>query len=73
MNWVVFMEGFGQRVKKELKEQGMQQKNLCLYLNVNKSTMCEWLNDKNEPPMHIIVGIAEYLGVTTDYLLGREG
>lgn len=66
------MEGFGQRVKKELKEQGMQQKNLCLYLNVNKSTMCEWLNDKNEPPMRIIVEIAKYLDVTTDYLLGKD-
>ena len=66
------MEKFGVRVKRELKVQGKMQKDLCLYLNVNKSTMSEWLNDKNEPPMRIIVEIAKFLGVTTDYLLGLE-
>lgn len=64
------MEGFGQRVKNELKILGKQQKDLCLHLNVNKSTMSEWLNDKNEPSMQIVVEIAKYLGVTIDYLLG---
>lgn len=66
------MEKFGARVKSELKAQGKMQKDLCLYLNVNKSTMSEWLNDKNEPPMRIIVDIAKFLEVSTDYLLGLE-
>lgn len=66
------MEKFGFRVKSELKSQGKMQKDLCLYLNVNKSTMSEWLNDKNEPPMRIIVEIAKFLEVSTDYLLGLE-
>ena len=64
------MELFGIRVKQELKAQGKMQKDLCLYLNVNKSTMSEWLNDKNEPPMKMIVEIAKFLDVSTDYLLG---
>lgn len=66
------MKEFGYRVKKELKEQGKMQKDMCEYLNVKKSTMAEWLNGNNEPPMKMIVEIAKYLGVSTDYLLGVE-
>ena len=66
------MEIFGKRVKQELKEQGKMQKDLCMYLNVNKSTLSEWLNNNNEPPMQYIVEIAKFLDVTTDYLLGLE-
>ncbi len=66
------MEIFGQRVKSELKETGKKQKDLCEHLNVNKSTLSEWLNNKNEPSMEYIVKIATYLGVSTDYLLGLE-
>lgn len=73
MNYEEFvMEIFGIRVKKELKEQGRLQKDLCLYLDVNKSTLSEWLNNNNEPPMQIIVEIAKFLEVSTDYLLGLE-
>ncbi len=66
------MKGFGARVKEELKVQSKLQKDLCNHLNVNKSTLSEWLNDKNEPPMIIIVEIANFLKVSTDYLLGVE-
>ncbi len=66
------MEIFGQRVKSELKETGKKQKDLCEHLNVNKSTLSEWLNNNNEPSMEYIVKIATYLGVSTDYLLGLE-
>lgn len=66
------MEHFGLRVKNELKAQDKMQKDLCEYLNVNKSTLSEWLNDKNEPPMRIIVEIAKFLDVSTDFLLGLE-
>lgn len=66
------MKVFGERVKKELREQGKLQRDLCLYLNVNKSTMSEWLNDHNEPPMSTIVEIAKFLDVSADYLLGLK-
>ena len=45
------MEIFGQRVKSELKETGKKQKDLCEHLNVNKSTLSEWLNINNDPSM----------------------
>ena len=45
------MKIFGERVKQELEAQDKKQKDLCEYLNVNKSTLSAWLNDTNEPPM----------------------
>ena len=66
------MEVFGQRVKQELKVQNKKQVDLATHLGVQKSTLSEWLNDNNEPPMKTIVEIALYLNVSTDYLLGIE-
>ena len=66
------MQGFGVRVKQELNVLGKMQKDLGTHLNVSKSTLSEWLNDKNEPPMSVIVEIAKFLEVSTDYLLDIE-
>lgn len=66
------MNIFGIRVKKELKEQGKKQTELAKKLNVGKTTLCEWVNGNNEPPMQKIAEIAIELNVTTDYLLGVE-
>jgi len=66
------MKIFGERVKSTLKELGKTQKDLAGELNVQPSTMCEWLNDHNEPPMQTIVDIAILLHVSTDYLLGLK-
>ena len=67
-----YMKIFGQRVKQELKVQNKKQVDLATHLGVQKSTLSEWLNDNNEPPMKTIVDIALYLNVSTDYLLGIE-
>ena len=60
------MKTFGVRVKQELKVQGKLQKDLCEALKVKKSTLSEWLNGNNEPPMQTIVDIARFLNVSTD-------
>ena len=66
------MKIFGERVKQELKMQNKKQVDLAKHLCVQKSTLSEWLNDNNEPPMKIIVDIVLYLNVSADYLLGIE-
>ena len=66
------MKIFGERVKLILKESGKTQKALANALNVQPTTLCEWLNDHNEPPMQAIVDIAVFLDVSTDYLLGLK-
>ena len=66
------MKIFGIRVKEELKSQGKKQIDLARALNVKESTLSEWLNDHNEPPMETIGKIADYLEVSLDYLFGKE-
>lgn len=66
------MKIFGERVKQTLKETGWTQKRLAECLQVQTSTLCEWLNDHNEPPMQTIVDIACALEVSTDFLLGLK-
>ena len=66
------MKIFGERVKQTLKELDFTQKWLAECLQVRTSTLCEWLNDHNEPPMQVIVDIAHILDVSTDYLLGLK-
>ncbi|MBE5756908.1 MAG: helix-turn-helix transcriptional regulator [Clostridiales bacterium] len=66
------MKVFGERVKQELKMQNKKQVDLAKHLSIQKSTLSEWLNGNNEPPMKTIVDIALYLNVSTDYLLGLE-
>lgn len=66
------MKLFGERVKELLKISGKTQKSLAIALNVQPSTLCEWLNDHNEPPMQAIVEIALFLETSTDYLLGLK-
>lgn len=64
------MEVFGKRIKQILRENGQTQKALAKAIDVQPSTLCEWLNGHNEPSMQDIVNIAKALGVSTDYLLG---
>ncbi len=64
------MRIFGERVKQTLKEAGMTQKELAARLQVQTTTLCEWLNDHNEPPMQMIAAISVALDVSCDYLLG---
>ncbi len=66
------MKIFGERVKTVLKELGRTQKDLAKALNIQPTTLCEWLNGHNEPPMQAIVDIARNLEVSTDYLLGLK-
>ena len=64
------MKIFGERVKQTLKEMGITQRVLAERLQVQTSTLCEWLNDHNEPSMQMLVEIALALEVSTDFLLG---
>lgn len=66
------MKIFGERVKQTLKEMGLTQRKLASSLGVQTSTLCEWLNNHNEPSMQMLVDIAKVLGVSTDYLLGLK-
>ena len=55
-----------------LKEQGTKQKDLTDYLGVSKNQFTDWKSGRIKSYTKYIPQIAEFLGVSTDYLLGTE-
>lgn len=53
-----------------MKEKKISQKSLADFLDVREYTISQWKNGKSQSYMKYINKIADFLGVTTDYLLG---
>lgn len=60
----------GERLYDLRKEAGLTQDDLAAILSVNKHSISSYERNKNEPPDVIKIQIAEYFGVSIDYLLG---
>ena len=65
------MKIFGERLLELRKEKGISQATLAKDLGVSYAVVCYWETDRSEPTAPNIIKIADYFGVTTDYLLGR--
>lgn len=62
-----------QRIFLILKEKGKKQKELSQYTGISEQTISDWKKKGSIPSAEKISGIADFLGVTTDYLLtGKE-
>lgn len=53
------------------KERGILQKELANYLNVTVATVSNYEKNVHSPDIHMLVKIANFFGVSTDYLLQR--
>ena len=53
----------------ELKNQNRKQKELTDYLGISKNVFTDWKSGKNKSYMKYLPQIAEFLGVSVDYLL----
>lgn len=62
----------GQRLKSLRKEKNLSQQNLGDILGVTKVSVCGYETGTRIPSLDIFVLLADYFGVTTDYLIGRE-
>lgn len=61
----------GQRIRDLRKEKRISQTELANVVHVSQQTITAWENGKAEPSSGAIAALADYFGVTTDYLLGR--
>ena len=61
----------GQRIRDLRKEKRLSQTELADVVHVSQQTITAQENDKAEPSSSAIAALADYFGVTTDYLLGR--
>ena len=63
---------FAKQLKKLRMKKGLKQKELADYLHVSVSTVGMWEQGRNEPDVKRLEELADFFGVTVDYLLGRE-
>ena len=61
----------GERLKELRTENKLTQKEVASALGINSVTYLHYEKSQREPPLALLVEMAEYFGVTTDYLLGR--
>ena len=66
------MKVFAERLKELRTERKVSQAKLAKELGVSFSVVCYWETDRSEPTAVNIVKLADYFGVSADYLLGRE-
>ena len=61
-----------ERIKELRLAMNYSQVELASKLSVTKQTVSNWENDNIQPSIEVLVKLANFFGVTTDYLLGRD-
>ncbi len=54
-------------------EKGLSQREIAKIFNVSQGTYNNWENGKTQPSIEQLVALADFFGVSIDYLVGREG
>ena len=62
---------FSDVLQKLRKDARLTQDQIAEVLGIPKRTYGSWERDEREPDFEMLCKIADYFGVTTDYLLGR--
>lgn len=62
---------FSERLKKLRNEKHLSQKELANEFQMSQQTIAKWENNQSTPNPEMIVKIADFFDVSTDYLLGR--
>lgn len=66
------MSIFAQRLRELRQEKGLSMKQLAKELDTTDAAISNWENEINEPKISHLKAIAQYFGVSADYLLGIE-
>ena len=64
---------FGETLRALIEERGMTQKELTARFNVAPSTLSCYVQGTREPEYATLLRLADYFGVSVDYLLGHHG
>ena len=66
------MATFGERVRRLRTERGITQKELAQHMQITIASVSHWERDDRGADMKHILQLADYFGVSIDYLLGRS-
>ena len=64
------MNLFIPRLKELINQSGKMQKEICAQIGISPKRLSYWKTGRIEPHLDDIILMADYFGVTTDYLLG---
>lgn len=64
--------GLNENIKRLRMQRGLNQVEFAKRMNVTKQCVSNWENDNVLPSIEMLIRIADFFSVTTDYLLGRE-
>lgn len=65
------MANFSERIKELRKKEGMTQAALGEIIGVGQDTVCVYEKGKHYPEVRNLIILADYFGVSIDYLVGR--
>lgn len=57
------------RLRQLRKENNVTQKMIAKYLNIRQNTYSQYENEQRQLPIDVLVKIAKYYNVSTDYIL----
>ena len=60
------------RIKELRKAKGISQTRLAMELNTTQNTISRYETGEREPGINELIAIADYFGVSVDYLIGRS-
>lgn len=60
----------GEKIAEQRKKLGLSQEELAEKLNISQKSISKYELGNRKPQYKVLVRMAEYFGVTTDYLLG---
>ena len=66
------MVKFSKRLRELRLERKLSQQELAVALKTNQRTVSSWETGYRQPDYETLVQIADYFGVSTDYLLGKK-
>lgn len=61
-----------ERLKELRKESNLRQEQVAVALDIGMATYCRYEQGKREPTASVLCRMADYYGVSADYLLGRS-
>lgn len=62
---------FGEKIKKLRIEKKLTQEELSMYMDVTRSVIGQWEQNRQWPNKETLIKLANFLNVPTDYLLGN--
>ena len=61
---------YGSRAKDWITDHDVKQKKLAREFHITEAMFSNYLNGRNAMPVEVLVQIAQYFSITTDYLVG---